>query len=138
MTLSRVMILAAAAALGLAGTADANGPFRRGGCRGGDCGGSGGFGGHTPQHSTFAGLIGAGRTLPAFQAAPWYLYWPYDAHFLTPAPVSGAFYGAPGAGHTVNPYFPAPAYGGYGPIPGGPAPAAIPSPLPPAAGGPPQ
>ncbi len=30
-----------------------------------------------------------GRTLPVFQAAPWYLYWPYDGHFLTPAPMYG-------------------------------------------------
>jgi hypothetical protein len=61
--------------------------------------------------------------LPTFQAAPWYLYWPYDAHFLTPAPVSGAFYGPPTPGNfPVNPYFPGPAFGSYGPIPGGPPP----------------
>ncbi|MBN9120852.1 MAG: hypothetical protein J0I06_17160 [Planctomycetes bacterium] len=70
--------------------------------------------------------------LPAFQAAPWYLYWPYDGHFMTPAPVSGPFYGPPLTGNfPVNPYFPGPAgavgfgsagYGfGHG-IPGGAAP----------------
>jgi hypothetical protein len=63
------------------------------------------------------------QPLPAYQAAPWYLYWPYDAHFMTPAPVTGAFYGPPVPGNfPVNPYFPGPAYGSYGPIPGGPPP----------------
>lgn len=47
--------------------------------------------------------------LPVFQAAPWYQYWPYDAHFLTPAPISGPFYGPPMTGNfPVNPYFPHP------------------------------
>jgi hypothetical protein len=65
------------------------------------------------------------RQLPAFQAAPWYLYWPYDGHFQTPAPVHAPFYGPPAAGNfPVNPYFPAPA-GYYGPIPGGPAPGPV-------------
>jgi hypothetical protein len=66
---------------------------------------------------------GRHQQLPVFQAAPWYLYWPYDGHFLTPAPVTGAFYGPPTPGNfPVNPYFPAPNYGHYGPIPGGPPP----------------
>ena len=62
-----------------------------------------------------------------FQAAPWYNYWPYDGHFLTPAPVGGQFYGPPMTGNfPVNPYFPGPAVGaGYGPIPGGPPPGAM-------------
>lgn len=48
---------------------------------------------------------------PTFQAAPWYLYWPYDGHFLTPAPVQGAFYGPPTPGNfPVNPYFPGAGY----------------------------
>jgi hypothetical protein len=65
------------------------------------------------------------RQLPAFQAAPWYLYWPYDGHFMTPAPVHGAFYGPPTGGNfPVNPYFPSPA-GYYGPVPGGPAPGGV-------------
>jgi hypothetical protein len=60
---------------------------------------------------------------PTFQAAPWYLYWPYDGHFMTPAPVQGAFYGPPTAGNfPVNPYYPGPAaippgYGGPAPRP---------------------
>ena len=83
------------------------------------------------------------RQLPAFQAAPWYLYWPYDGHFMTPAPVHAPFYGPPGAGNfPVNPYFPAPA-GYYGPVPGGPAPGPVgpsygpahPSIVPPTVGG---
>ena len=50
--------------------------------------------------------------VPAFQAAPWYLYYPYNAHFQTPAPMQGAFYAPPGGGTggMVNPYFPAPQY----------------------------
>lgn len=57
-----------------------------------------------------------------YQAAPWYLYWPYDAHFQTPAPVHAPFYAPPAGGASLaNPYFPAPA-GQYGPMPGGPAP----------------
>lgn len=45
------------------------------------------------------------KPLPAFQAAPWYLYWPYNSHFMTPAPLTGAYYAPPTAG-SVNPYFP--------------------------------
>jgi hypothetical protein len=80
-----------------------------------------------PKYTTAAAAFGAGsQPLPVFQAAPWYLYWPYDGHFLTPAPVQGAFYGPPGPGNfPVNPYFPGPAMGGYGPIPGGPPPAGV-------------
>jgi hypothetical protein len=75
------------------------------------------------RHTLLAFGAGRGEPLPVYQAAPWYLYWPYDAHFLTPAPVTGAFYGPPTAGNfPVNPYFPGPAYGTYGPIPGGPPP----------------
>ena len=50
--------------------------------------------------------------VPAFQAAPWYLYFPYNAHFQTPAPMMCAFYAPPGGGMggMVNPYFPAPQY----------------------------
>jgi hypothetical protein len=46
---------------------------------------------------------------PTFQAAPWYLYWPYNQHFMTPAPLMGAYYAPPSHGGTlVSPYFPAP------------------------------
>jgi len=38
-------------------------------------------------------------------AAPWYLYWPYDGHFQTVAPMaSGAFYPPPA--YTGNPFMP--------------------------------
>lgn len=52
------------------------------------------------------------QPLPAFQAAPWYLYYPYNSHFMMPAPPPGADFGpgGPGAyghGGYVNPYFPA-------------------------------
>ena len=38
------------------------------------------------------------QPLPAFQAAPWYLYWPYNAHFQTPAPLTGPYYAPPYSG----------------------------------------
>ena len=100
-----------------------------------------GHGGHASTPTTLAGAMGhQGQlrarlqnlnvfnkpNLPVFQAAPWYNYWPYDGHFLTPAPISGPFYGPPLTGNfPVNPYFPGPAYP-TGPVPGG---------LPPAPGG---
>jgi hypothetical protein len=73
------------------------------------------------------GTGGGGQVLPVYQAAPWYLYWPYDAHFLTPAPVGGAFYAPPIANNfPVQPYFPAPQW-----MPPAGAPVApIPSPVP--------
>lgn len=44
----------------------------------------------------------------AFLAAPWYLYWPYDAHFQTPAPIYGTWYPPPNIyGGYAPPYFPA-------------------------------
>lgn len=69
------------------------------------------------------------QPVPAFQAAPWYLYWPYDAHFMTPAPLQGAFAAPPYGGHgLVNPYFPAGGHAGYGPAPVAPAaPVAMPA-----------
>lgn len=75
-----------------------------------------------PNQGVFSFLFEK-KPVPAFQAAPWYLYWPYHAHFMTPAPLGGAYYGPPAAGAMVNPYFPAnPAY--Y------PTPAAAPAPAP--------
>ena len=112
-----VLTLAAAAALAAsAGTASAVGHP----CSGPFCNQSA-----YPNYYTLGSHLGLGsrQPLPTFQAAPWYLYWPYDAHFLTPAPVTGAFYGPPVPGNfPVNPYFPGPAYGAYGPMPGGPPP----------------
>jgi hypothetical protein len=76
-----------------------------------------------PRYYTFGAFAGhCNKPLPMYQAAPWYLYWPYDGHFMTPAPVTGAFYGPPTPGNfPVNPYFPGPSYG-YGSMPGGPPP----------------
>lgn len=113
----RSLVIVVAAAAGLAFTArtasaaDCNGPFCNQAAY--------------PKYSTLGGfLFGKHSTpRPVFQAAPWYLYWPYDGHFMTPAPITGAFYGPPNAGNfPVNPYFAAPHYGPYGPIPGGPPP----------------
>jgi hypothetical protein len=69
--------------------------------------------------SPFCGGAGGGRPgglfmkqpLPAFQAAPWYLYWPYNAHFQTPSPLTGPYYAPPYSGGALhNPYFPAQQY----------------------------
>jgi len=55
------------------------------------------------------GLFFRKHPVPAFQAAPWYSYWPYDQHFMTPSPLQGAYYAPPYAGGgMVNPYFPTP------------------------------
>jgi hypothetical protein len=118
MTTFRLALVAFGAAAALAATAataqasghPCNGPF---------CNQAG-----YPKYRTHPmTLFGGHQPLPVYQAAPWYLYWPYDGHFLTPAPVTGAFYGPPGHGNfPVNPYFSAPHYGHYGPIPGGPPP----------------
>lgn len=108
------------------------------GCK--DCGGGGhghvglpghGFGGGASALPTYGHLSGMHRPgfgygfgnqrragLPVFQAAPWYLYWPYDGHFQTVAPMAyGAFYPPPA--YTGNPYLPG-ATGGY--VPGAPLP----------------
>ena len=52
------------------------------------------------------------QPMPAFQAAPWYSYWPYNSHFQTAAPLQGAYYAPPmGGGGMMNPYFPGGMYG---------------------------
>src|SRR5262245_41894600 len=47
---------------------------------------------------------GCHTTCGGCQAGPWYSYWPYEAHFATPAPVGGCF-----------PYWPSPLTAGGGP-----------------------
>lgn len=80
-------------------------PVQASGCPGPACQQPGVVGQGGVFHKLFAR-----QPLPAFQAAPWYLYWPYNAHFMTPAPLPGAPFGTPGVGQPmVNPYFP-----GYG------------------------
>jgi hypothetical protein len=53
-----------------------------------------------------------GYPLPTHQAAPWYLYWPYDAHFQTPAPVFAPYTPPPVYPLPYNPYAPGFAYPG--------------------------
>ena len=95
--MKKLFVIAAAASLSVAGLAS---DVSASGCASPFCGGQGG--GWSP-----GGLFG--RTpLPAFQAAPWYLYWPYNAHFQTPAPLTGPYYAPPYSGGALhNPYFPA-------------------------------
>lgn len=75
-----------------------------------------------PSYPTFSSWVHGShnqKPLPVYQAAPWYLYWPYDGHFMTPAPIGGAFYPPPVQGNfPVNPYYPQPNVP-YAPIPGG-------------------
>ena len=166
MKLLRTFVIVAGVALafgGIAGRAPAAGiglpcvGCNNGGGFGAGFGGGSGrttlFGGRQGSHQgQGGGGGGAGfggnlnlfhqQKLPVFQAAPWYNYWPYDGHFMTPAPVTGAFYGPPATGNfPVNPYFPGAqggagfGYGfGYGAMPGGPptgyAPP-VPQPMPP-------
>jgi hypothetical protein len=55
-------------------------------------------------HGRLAGLFAGHDHAPAVpQAGPWYLYWPYEAHFQTPAPVPYPYY-APAM--TLPPSFP--------------------------------
>ena len=119
MKLIRSFALAVAALAVAAGTANAWGS--KSSCS--SCGHSGSHGWPAPTT-----LFGSHHNKPTFQAAPWYNYWPYDGHFLTPAPVSGAFSAPPLTGNfPVNPYFPGPAMPyGHGPIPGGPPPGGFP------------
>jgi hypothetical protein len=97
------------------------------------CGGRGHgslFGGGNLANHPPTSPGGFGFFQPPFQAAPWYLYWPYDAHFQLPAPIGAPYYPPQGFHTPWNPYFPAPAGGpvapipapGYAPMPGGPTP----------------
>lgn len=154
MKLLRYFVIVAAVGLATAasaGTASAWGWWGKDSCSGGNCG-------HAkppaPTPTTlFGGGLGHKPKLPVYQAAPWYNYWPYDAHFLTPAPISGPFYGPPLTGNfPVNPYFPGPhAAAGFGAagfgfghgipggvapgVPGMPVPQAMPVPVAPVAPG---
>jgi hypothetical protein len=95
-----------------------------GGRVGGHIGGGNGADGYNNGYGGMRGglfnHVGHGFFQPPFQAAPWYLYWPYDSHFQLPAPISAPYYppqayGYPGA---ANPYFgtaPVMAPGGYDP-----------------------
>ena len=60
-------------------------------CLHGHC--SGLHGHFAALHGHFAGLFGAHDHAPSVpQAGPWYLYWPYQAHFQVPAPVPYPYY----------------------------------------------
>jgi hypothetical protein len=57
------------------------------------------------------GMVSGMPTLPAYMAAPWYLYWPYDGHFQTIAPMAHGLYYPPPT-YIGNPYL-AGVYAGY-------------------------
>lgn len=73
-------------------------------------GGGSPFGGGQPgsyPNEGFLSYMFHNRPVPTFQAAPWYLYWPYNAHFMTPAPLGSPYMAPPGVGGAMtNPYFP--------------------------------
>ncbi|WP_020474106.1 hypothetical protein [Zavarzinella formosa] len=54
-------------------------------------------------------------TLPVYMAAPWYLYWPYDGHFQTVAPMAAMsqWMPPPQSAYGTNPALPT--YPGYVP-----------------------
>jgi hypothetical protein len=90
-----VLMAAGVGILGAAGSASAQ-------CTSPFCGGE-----TPPSYGPMSHLFHK-RPVPAFQAAPWYLYFPYQAHFQSVAPLPGTN-GYPGAGYGgagVNPYFP--------------------------------
>ena len=104
------------------------------------------FGGN---HFSRSNQVSRMPTLPVYMAAPWYLYWPYDGHFQTVAPMAAmsqwmpppqSAYGANPALPTYPGYVPyvpnqnfpgAPAAGivAPAPIPVNPIPANLPAPL---------
>ena len=109
----RKFAFAAAVALGVAAS-DTPARANPTGCNGPFC--------NNPRYPTLSSLVFGHNTrqpLPTFQAAPWYLYWPYDGHFQTIAPMAHGLYYPPPT-YTGNPYLPG-AYPGY--LPGNPAPA---------------
>ena len=124
------------AVLALPLAASADGLFRGHGCAGGNCGGAGrgglfagggGGGGGGGASNTGGQRHGFGFFQPPFQAAPWYLYWPYDQHFQMPAPINAPYFAPQVYGNpALNPYFapviPAPMGPAAGaPVPVGPA-----------------
>ncbi len=127
------ILLAAVAALAIPVSARADGLFAgckhcgggHGGLYGGGYGGGGyGGGNHGCAHAGGA-RAGHGFFQPPFQAAPWYLYYPYDQHFQMPAPIGAPFFPPQAYAHpAMNTYFPPP----VPPVAPIPAPAVVPIP----------
>ena len=105
------VLLSAVAALALPLSARAEGLLHHhcnscGHGHGGLFGGHDGHGGHG-GHGAPEGHGGLGFFQPPFQAAPWYLYWPYDQHFQMPAPIGAPYYAPQAFAHPMqNTYFP--------------------------------
>ena len=95
-----VLTIAASAAFLAAPTAVAND------CA--TCGGARTWGLHAHKYERFTGWFHSGNSqAPRLQASPWYSYWPYNGHFMTPAPFGGPFVPPPTVGGGMaNPYFP--------------------------------
>jgi hypothetical protein len=95
----------------IAAPARANGPFGFNvglnfGMNFSTCGPCGGCGFGPGGYGCGAGFHPAGPG--GAQLAPWYLYWPMDAHFQVPAPMTYPFWPSPmapleGAGHSLQP-----------------------------------
>ena len=111
MTTVRLFVIAlgvAAAWAATAGTASASGHP----CNGPFCNQAA-----YPKYYTLGShLFGSRQQLPVFQAAPWYLYWPLEAHFGPPAPTGYPFWPnmtLPPNSHDHGHGYPAP----LGPVP---------------------
>jgi hypothetical protein len=64
-------------------------------------------------HSGYGG--GGGGGVQPYQLGPWYQYWPYEAHFQTPAMPMYPYWGAmtlPNGSPVINPGYP-----GHGAVP---------------------
>jgi len=127
LSLKKIMF-AVAVAVGMASTGSPAQAWERT-CNGPFC--------NSPRYPTLGAWLfnsHAAPALPTFQAAPWYLYWPYDGHFQMPPPGTAPSHRPPVAGNSRDNPYSRPRGGVYGPIPGGPPPAGYPVPLPPPAG----
>ncbi|MFO0937060.1 MAG: hypothetical protein U0798_11155 [Gemmataceae bacterium] len=101
-----VLTLAAAAAFLAAPVAFA-GDCPSCGDGGGYAGGPRVWGPKAHKYERFTGWFHSSSKPPKLTAAPWYLYYPYNGQFMTPAPYGAPFVPPPAVGGGMaNPYFP--------------------------------
>jgi len=66
-------------------------------------------------HFNRSGNLSRQPTLPVYMAAPWYLYWPYDGHFQTVAPMAAGAQWMPPPQSAYGANATLPTYPGYVP-----------------------